>query len=147
MTVNLSNIRFECTACGHCCRFTGERKYVFVSHAEAERIVAHTGLSWEEATELDPKGRLSLKCLPEGEGMACLFLRDSRCSIYEVRPRQCRTFPFWPQHFESQEALAAVPCEGLGRGELIPVADVLARLRAAGLRTTSVHARDHTPDR
>lgn len=46
----------------------------------------------------------------------CVFLKDRRCSVYESRPRQCRTFPWWQQHLESEEAWkrAALECEGIG---------------------------------
>ena len=27
----------------------------------------------------------------------CIFLTGNRCDIYEVRPNQCRTFPFWSE--------------------------------------------------
>jgi Fe-S-cluster containining protein len=122
-------VRFECTSCGKCCTFTGPRQYVFVSIAEAQRIAKFAGLTFAETTERDAKGRLSLRCVVTPDGGACRFLKDNRCSVYEVRPRQCRSFPFWPDHLKSAEAWAAVPCEGVGRGELISVAEVLAKLR------------------
>jgi uncharacterized protein len=51
-------------------------------------------------------------------GGACVFLRDERCSIHEVKPLQCRTYPFWPELLEDRatwEEEGAL-CEGIGRG-------------------------------
>lgn len=42
-------------------------------------------------------GRLSLQDrLIDGEYICCMFdIYDKKCTIYEHRPSQCRTFPFW----------------------------------------------------
>ena len=53
-------------------------------------------------------------------GHDCVFLRDGvRCEVYEARPIQCRTFPFWPRNLKTPEAWheAARECEGIGRSE------------------------------
>jgi Fe-S-cluster containining protein len=69
---------------------------------------------------------------PNEHGWDCVFLdRDSQpgkalCSIHAVRPRQCRTFPFWPEILASRRAWqkTARLCEGIGRGPLIPADQV-----------------------
>lgn len=46
----------------------------------------------------------------------CVFLKDQKfCSIYPVRPTQCRTYPFWPRKLISQETWeeTASECEGI----------------------------------
>lgn len=45
----------------------------------------------------------------------CVFLKEKRCTIYQVRPKQCRTFPWWPQTLKSQEdwIAASKQCEGI----------------------------------
>lgn len=45
----------------------------------------------------------------------CIFLKDKKCSIYQARPTQCRTFPFWIENLNSEESwkLAAQSCEGI----------------------------------
>lgn len=120
--MELTTLRFECTSCGNCCRIPhaelseGRKSYVFVSLAEAERIAAYAGLSDTATTERDAKGRLSLRCWVHEDGQfACRFLNGNKCSVYEARPHQCRTFPFWPDHLKSREAWEAVPCEGIKR--------------------------------
>ena len=40
--------------------------------------------------------RISLReVLQSDKRRACIFYKDG-CQIYEVRPEQCRTYPFWP---------------------------------------------------
>lgn len=46
----------------------------------------------------------------------CIFLDSSnKCSIYEVRPTQCRTYPYWPSVMESQKTWNEEKplCEGI----------------------------------
>ena len=52
-------------------------------------------------------GRLSLQeRLRDGEYHCCLFDPfNSRCLVYEVRPEQCRTFPFWDAYRENFQLL------------------------------------------
>lgn len=38
-----------------------------------------------------------LKEIRSGENYNCIFLSGNKCDIYEVRPKQCRTFPFWDE--------------------------------------------------
>lgn len=40
------------------------------------------------------------------EGFACVFFDEEskKCSIYPVRPKQCRDFPFW-EIFKEEEQL------------------------------------------
>ena len=54
----------------------------------------------------------------------CTFLQkidgQKRCSIYSVRPSQCRNWPFWPGNLTKPNDwnLAARKCPGLNRGKL-----------------------------
>lgn len=47
-------------------------------------------------------GKLSLQDrLIDGEGICCMFdYYENKCTVYEHRPSQCRTFPFWKQYLE-----------------------------------------------
>lgn len=40
----------------------------------------------------------------EQEGYDCIFLKNDRCTVYEKRPVQCRTFPWWAHNIETEEA-------------------------------------------
>ena len=45
-------------------------------------------------------------------------LKRRGCSIYRVRPLQCRTWPFWDGNLSKKEmwALASIKCPGMNRG-------------------------------
>jgi Fe-S-cluster containining protein len=134
-------LRFECTLCGNCC--TGPPGTVWFTEAEGRRMATSLGLDPEAfraqyARLVD--GRWSLREQRTSAGYDCVFL-DRRtmpdravCSIYEVRPAQCRTWPFWPENLTSKRAWNTVkrrtPCPGMGEGPLIP-ADKIRVLREA----------------
>jgi len=83
---------------------------------------------------------------------ACIFLKNGRCSVYDARPTQCRTYPFWPGIVARQDDYwrEARHCEGIaieignstGRGgkfsdepSIVPAAEVTLQLM-----TKAVHA-------
>jgi hypothetical protein len=45
-------------------------------------------------------------------------LKRRGCSIYQVRPLQCRTWPFWDGNLASKDAwdIASKKCPGMDRG-------------------------------
>jgi len=43
----------------------------------------------------------------------CIFLTGNRCDIYDVRPKQCRTFPFWNE-FENGKNIEYLKKECIG---------------------------------
>jgi uncharacterized protein len=107
-------LRFECTGCGQCC--TGAPGYIWVSENEIKQMAMHLKLSLDEFSDryLRQIGdRYSLReTFPNYD---CIFLKDNKCSIYQLRPKQCRTFPWWPQNLKSKKDWeeAAKHCEGI----------------------------------
>ena len=85
--------QFRCSGCGECCRWTGA---VLLEGFDLPRLAAHLGLIEQEFidrhTRLAPNRR-QLALLDQING-SCAFLEGDRCSVYESRPEQCRTFPF-----------------------------------------------------
>ena len=55
----------------------------------------------------------------------CVFLTADGCSIHEVKPTQCRTYPFWPSLIQSREMWKEEGkfCPGIGKGELVQIDD------------------------
>lgn len=105
---------FSCTGCGGCC--TGSPGYVWISEREIEEMADFLGISPSLFCRRYVRlvdGRYSLT--EKRPHYDCVFLEGKRCSIYSVRPTQCRTFPFWPENLTSKEAWeAAKPhCEGI----------------------------------
>ncbi len=103
---------FDGSACGRCggkcC--TGESGNIFADDAELKRIRAFLRLSEREFSEryLRKVGwRVSFKEFEFESGFACVFFDTSerKCSIYELRPKQCQTFPFWEYFKKHKEEL------------------------------------------
>lgn len=126
-------VRFECTQCGRCCTGGGDY-HVFLKPAEAERMRALLGLSedWFKRRYLKrlDSGELTIVLGADGR---CSFLNEAgQCSVYEARPTQCRTYPFWPEVLRSKASwkAEAARCEGIERGAVVPLARVRALLLA-----------------
>ena len=109
---------FRCRRSGNCCAIPGG--FVRVDEGERARIAAHLGMSTEAFARryLQPDGSR----LKEGLGGRCVFLvegAEAACSIHEVKPHKCRTWPFWPEVLEDEALLQLVqrtcpgvePCE------------------------------------
>ncbi|CAM9598793.1 unnamed protein product, partial [Phaeothamnion confervicola] len=105
-------LNFECTQCGKCCRVTGD---VWLTDDEANATASLLDLSlsaflaeYVSGEPVDGWVRLRDRDNAAG-GQSCCFLADDgkTCTIYEVRPEQCRTYPWWPRLLRSREAWEA----------------------------------------
>jgi Fe-S-cluster containining protein len=123
-------LRFQCTRCGHCC--TGAPGVVWVNDEEIEAIAEHRGESFAEVHGRHTRAFGRYRSLREKENGDCVFYdRAAGCTIYPVRPRQCRTWPFWESNVCTEEDWQRTreTCPGAGQGELIPVEEITRRLR------------------
>jgi Fe-S-cluster containining protein len=88
-----------CATCeGRCC--TGESGYIYVTKTEIENISELLGLSVNDFVReylFKKMYKYSIKERKVGDSYECVFYNkeSNGCSIYEARPSQCRTFPFW----------------------------------------------------
>lgn len=74
--------------------------------------------------------RQNRMCLVEKKNGDCIFLEGKRCSLYEVRPKQCQSYPWWPENLHTEESwkLAAASCEGIrDDAPLISLSEILLR--------------------
>jgi uncharacterized protein len=122
-------LRFACQpGCGACCTRHGDYAHVYLEGDDAARLARHLGLSLGEFrhrwTVLD-EGELILRI----EGPACPFLDGARCTVYEARPRQCHTFPFWPENLATRGAWTRLRsfCPGIGVGPIVPLVEIRAQ--------------------
>ena len=113
-------LRFQCTGCGDCC--TGAPGYVWVNQAEIDALAARlemTPAAFERKFVREIGVRRSLK---ERRNYDCVFLdaETRKCTVYEQRPRQCRTWPFWDSNLKSPESWSETceACPGAGKGKL-----------------------------
>ncbi len=121
------DFHFECQrGCLECCTQTGE---VYLTEDDAQRIAAHLGQTTEHflttLCETDANGDLRLTTPAD---KACHFLFEGGCSIHEVKPLQCRAFPFWPENVTGRRVWEKVGkvCPGIGVGPVLPIEDVRA---------------------
>lgn len=131
-------LRFACTQCGNCC--SGPPGYVFFTQQEAAAMAKFLNLSAKEffgRYTHAAYGQVSLNEVKTEHGLDCVFLsRDeatgkASCSIYPVRPQQCRTWPFWPDLLASPRSWkrAATRCPGMaagleGQGKFYPIEEI-----------------------
>jgi Fe-S-cluster containining protein len=94
-----------------------------VVRKEIELIAEHLELSTEELRRRYLR-RVGVRTsiIEHSVTKDCIFLRKTpdgkQCTIYAVRPNQCRTWPFWPENLSSPNAwnTAALRCLGMNRG-------------------------------
>jgi uncharacterized protein len=124
-----SGLRFTCTQCGDCC--TGEPGFVWVDDAELAAIAEFLSEPIEEVRGLTTRTTARGRTLREKANGDCVFYeKDKGCTIYPVRPAQCRTWPFWESNLASPETWRQTceVCPGSGNGELIPAEEITRRL-------------------
>ena len=127
-------LRFTCTQCGDCC--TGEPGYVWVSDAELAALAEYRGETVAEVRDLYTRLASRGRTLREKANGDCVFYdRKVGCTVYPVRPAQCRTWPFWESNVATPadwERTCAV-CPGSGHGELISAEEITQRLKVIRL--------------
>ncbi|MGB5917760.1 MULTISPECIES: YkgJ family cysteine cluster protein [unclassified Arcobacter] len=87
------------TCAGNCC--IGESGYIWINKTEQEDLAKLLNIEVDELVhkflrKVGYKYTINEKRLAENN-YACVFfdLEKRQCSVYEARPKQCRTFPFW----------------------------------------------------
>lgn len=119
-------LRFECTGCGDCC--TGDPGYVWVTEAEIDKLA--TAVDMDSDTFADTYvrkigARFSLREFPNGD---CVFFDSEKrsCTVYEARPTQCKTWPFWDSNLETPEDWhrTCEECPGSGTGPLVQLESI-----------------------
>jgi Fe-S-cluster containining protein len=94
---NTDYFHYDCSECGDCCRNVKDSIMVesldlyrlarFLKIEISEVITQYTNTAFLAA-------RFPVFMLKTKQHMdACIFLRASRCSVHEAKPRACRTYP------------------------------------------------------
>jgi uncharacterized protein len=137
-------LKFSCLeSCGgKCCKvaMTGKPGFVFLTKDDRQRILS-AGLKLIDFAALGEFAytrftrkrtkQWFLKTIPSGD---CRFLVNGKCSVYEARPTQCRTFPFWPElmNFDNKTPIKNLEmfCPGVGIGDDIVSDKLTEQIRA-----------------
>lgn len=125
-------LRFKCTECGKCC--SGPSGHVWVSEEEMMAISTFLQIPLDLFKRKYVRLRDKRYALVEmkSQNHDCVFLKDKKCSIYPVRPAQCRTYPWWQENLNSEESwkLAAESCEGISEdAPVVPYSQIVQLLR------------------
>jgi Fe-S-cluster containining protein len=131
-----TGLSFTCTQCGNCC--TGGPGYVWISDVEIDRLAEFLHLTPAKVIEQYCRkinDRYSLTERVNRGNYDCIFLREEPsqrvvegqtirttqrvCSIYPVRPLQCRTWPFWDSTLASEQSWkqGTQRCPGVNHGK------------------------------
>ena len=113
-------LRFECTQCGACC--SGEPGYVWVDEAEIAAMADEMNMSVESFEHKFVRNLGYDKSLVEYPDGDCILLdpETRKCTVYESRPIQCRTWPFWDSTIRKKKDWkeTCLVCPGAGKGKL-----------------------------
>jgi len=120
----ITGLHFECLGCGECCSGPQEG-YIWVTKQEVKIISDFLKMS-ERTFRRKFTKRVGLRTtiIEDAKTRDCIFLEGKdgkkRCSIYPVRPNQCRKWPFWQQNLKSPDTWnrAAQKCPGINKGRL-----------------------------
>jgi hypothetical protein len=117
-----TGLKFLCKRCSACCRY--DAGFVFLSEDDLENLTAElkmdrnafiaTFCRWVSGQN----GAESLS-LKEKSNNDCIFW-NCGCTVYQARPMQCRTFPFWESIAASafNWETAASGCPGINCGNI-----------------------------
>lgn len=126
-------LEFECQQCGQCC--TGAPGYVWLEDTDYKNMSEHLEITIEEFTRKfvrkTSKGGYSLI---EKENYDCIFFDKSKgCTVYEARPIQCKTYPFWPENMINKNEWNRLKrlCPGVNQKNLISFIEIEEKLSLA----------------
>ncbi|TVR92858.1 MAG: YkgJ family cysteine cluster protein [Spirochaetaceae bacterium] len=133
-----NGLRFECNRCSHCCRH--DPGLVFLAEEDIVRIPQYLRIGRAEflaryCRNVDI-GTVRRITIDERPNYDCVFWSENGCEIYEVRPLQCRSYPFWASVVESVESWQAESehCPGINTGTLHSSDEIDDWLHQARLR-------------
>lgn len=100
-----------CAECkGKCCKSTGKQSYLWISLEELGRIALFLNIlesNFKKNYLRRENGLHNIKDIKVDGVYSCIFLDtpSGKCSIYDVRPKQCREYPFWDCYKNNQSEL------------------------------------------
>ena len=125
-------LKFECQGSGKCCISRGEWGFVYLTIEDRRRLARHLGLATSAFTRRHCEQSGGIWHLKENRDVPeCRFLKNFRCAVYEGRPTQCRTWPFWPDVMNAKSWKSAVAnfCPGAGRGRRYSADEIKATVQ------------------
>ena len=112
------HLRWACVRCARSCRdLPGRRRNILLAPTDIKRITGATKLTAREFS-VSSRGPFPYVRMMRKFAGRCIFLQDSRCSIYGARPLICRFYPFSlrPARGNAFEIGFDSSCSGMGKG-------------------------------
>lgn len=133
-------LNFSCERCGSCC--AGKPGVVFMSREELYALAEHEGLGVEQFIKvfcrwMEADDGTKFLSLRETSGYECIFWnKDTGCSVYSLRPVQCRTYPFWSDVMRNKNSWdrEKEKCPGINCGTLHGKREIMEQLALYGSR-------------
>jgi hypothetical protein len=104
-----------------------------VDDAEIAALAARLGLEIDAFEAQYVRTVAGHKSLIEYANGDCVFFdgQTRGCTVYEDRPIQCRTWPFWDSNLQDRSSWRETcqVCPGSGQGPLYPLAEIEVRRR------------------
>lgn len=125
-----NGLPFACQPdCGRCCSRHDDYSYLYLQAEDVPRLAAQlemTPSAFRRRFTAVEDGYLILRM----DGPDCPFLEGKRCGVYEGRPTQCRTFPFWRETLRTPKAWNDLRsfCPGIGQGDVHSLITIRERL-------------------
>jgi len=128
-----SGLKFSCKRCSACCRH--DSGYVYLSENDLKNLISALKMDKNSVLSvycrwvIDWRGQESLS-LKEKSNNDCI-LWENGCTVYDSRPVQCNTFPFWESIMQSAQSweIAASGCPGINSGKLHTEDDINRHLK------------------
>jgi len=124
-----NGLYFSCIRCSSCCRH--ESGYVYLSKNDVSRLISHLKIESKAFIKsfcrwIPSMNEIEQLSLKEKRNLDCIFWAgssenfDGGCSVYEARPLQCRSFPFWQSVLYDKNSWKATAreCPGMDKGFL-----------------------------
>ncbi|MFI3257390.1 MAG: YkgJ family cysteine cluster protein [Spirochaetales bacterium] len=130
-------LHFHCKQCSHCCRH--EPGYVYLSQTDLSNLCVCLDMNAEDFIQAYCRivpyyNGTDVLALQEKPNYDCIFW-DKTCTVYNVRPVQCITYPFWSFVLKDNESWQqeSKHCPGINCGTLFTkekIQDALHRYTA-----------------
>ena len=119
----MDGVPFACQPdCGRCCDEPGG--IVYLRPEDAQNLANHHGMSVEDWFERDCRQTLDGRYILNSDQYTdvCIYLDENKkCTVYQSRPAQCKSYPFWAENVRSDRSWKRTvkECPGLDAEDVI----------------------------
>jgi Fe-S-cluster containining protein len=114
------DLHFYCTRCALCCGDTKQRtRHILLSEKDAQAISDATSRPVQSfAAKVVGHDPYLYEMRKTGNDRKCIFLQETVCSIYDLRPLICRFYPFSLTTKNGKYKFRCTwECPGIGKGK------------------------------